>query len=296
MNFPQFIAILKARSVIFMWIFLVAVLTTLIISLILPKTYRATTTLVIDAKGADPITGNTIPATLMPGYMATQVDIIESQNVALKVVKNLNVASNANAKAKYVESTEGKGDINLWYANQFLENLNVEPSKESNLIEISYSGADSDFAATLANAFAQGYIETNLELKTEPIKQAALFFNEQLKGLRNNVEKAQNKLSSFQKEHGITTTDGRLDVEMARLSDLSSQLVMAQAQRYDSTSRKSQLNRRMSDSPDIISNGLIQMLKSQLVQAESKLSDLSNNLGSNHPKILAAQDPPFSVK
>lgn len=292
MSFSQLLAILNARKFIALWVFLVTVLVTTVVSFILPDTYTATTSLVINAKGADPVTGFMMPATLMPGYMATQADIIQSQNVALKVVEKLNINdNNPTAVANFMKATKGKGDIKLWYSQQFMENLDVEPSRESDIIDISYSWADPDFAATMANAFAQAYIETNLQLKTDPAKLAAGFFDKQVKGLRENVEKAQAKLSAYQKKHEITSDTGRLDVEMARLNELSSQLVLAQSQTYDSTSRRTQLSKGApSESPEILSNPLIQGLKSQLVQAEAKLSDASQMLGENHPQYQAAQE------
>ena len=86
MNFSQFILILRARYKIILSILTITVLTTLVVSLLLPKTYKATTALLLNYKGTDPVTGVTLPAQLMPGYMATQVDIINSPSTALKVV------------------------------------------------------------------------------------------------------------------------------------------------------------------------------------------------------------------
>ena len=107
--------------------------------------------------------------------------------------------------------------------------------------------------------------------------------------MRDNVEKAQSKLTAFQKEHGITAIEGRLDVELARLSDLSTQLVVAQSQTYDSKSKNNQINKgSASESPEIIGNPLIQSLKSQLVQAKTKLSEVSQRLGTNHPQYQSA--------
>ena len=290
MRLSQILAILVARRWIALWVFFLTVLVTTLLSFLLPKTYTASTTVVVNAKGADPVTGQMLPAALMPGYMATQFDIIASRNVALKVVDKLQIAQNPTAQAKFLEATDGKGDIRDYYADQFLQGLEVKPSRESSVIEISYRGPDPGFAAALANAFADAYIHTSLELKTNPAKQASVFFDNQIKALRTDVEKAQAKLSAYQNEHGITSSEGRLDVEMARLAELSSQLVVAQAQTYDSNSRRNQLKRGgASDSPEILSNSLIQGLKSQLVQAEAKLSEVSQRLGVNHPQYQSAE-------
>lgn len=288
MSFSQLLSILLARKWIFVWVFLITVLVTTVVSFLLPKTYSATATLVINSKGADPVTGFMLPATLMPGYIATQVDIIESRNVALKVVDKLGIANNATARMQFEKATDGEGDIRHWFADQFIQNLEVAPSLQSSVIEVSYRGADPKFSAAMANAFAEAYIDTSLQLKIEPAKQAALWFDQQIKGLRQNVEQAQTKLSVYQQENGIAFADERLDTEGARLSELSSQLVAAQAQTYDSNSRQNQLKRgNAAESPEILSNSLIQGLKSQLAQAETKLADASQRLGENHPQYQA---------
>ncbi|WP_020167613.1 MULTISPECIES: chain length determinant protein EpsF [Methylotenera] len=288
MSFSQLLSILLARKWIFVWVFSITVLVTTVVSFLLPKTYSATASLVLNSKGADPVTGFMLPATLMPGYIATQVDIIQSRNVALKVVDKLGIANNATAKAQFEKATQGEGDIRHWFADQFIENLEVNPSLQSSVIEVSYRGADPQFSAAMANAFAEAYIDTSLQLKIEPAKQAALWFDQQIKGLRQNVEQAQTKLSAYQQENGIAFADERLDTEAARLGELSSQLVAAQAQTFDSNSRQNQLKRgNAGESPEILSNSLIQGLKSQLAQAETKLSDVSQRLGVNHPQYQA---------
>lgn len=288
MSFSQLLSILLARKWIFVWVFSITVLVTTVVSFLLPKTYSATASLVLNSKGADPVTGFMLPATLMPGYIATQVDIIQSRNVALKVVDKLGIANNATAQAQFEKATQGEGDIRHWFADQFIENLEVNPSLQSSVIEVSYRGADPQFSAAMANAFAEAYIDTSLQLKIEPAKQAAVWFDQQIKGLRQNVEQAQTKLSAYQQENGIAFADERLDTEAARLGELSSQLVAAQAQTYDSNSRQNQLKRgNAAESPEILSNALIQGLKSQLAQAETKLSDASQRLGVNHPQYQA---------
>ncbi|MBL3200653.1 chain length determinant protein EpsF, partial [Klebsiella pneumoniae] len=71
--------------------------------------------------------------------------------------------------------------------------------------------------------------------------QYASWFAGQSKALREGLEKAQSKLSAFQQESGIVATDERLDIENARLAELSSQYTAIQAQRSDSSSRQAQV-------------------------------------------------------
>ena len=286
MNFTQFLLILKARSLVALLALGVTVATTVIVSLLLPKSYTATNTLVVDAKAKDPVTGALLPAQLMPGYMATQVDILKSQNVALKVVQGLKLADNAQVKADFQEATEGQGSIQHWLADLLLQKLEITPSRESAAILVSFSGADPRFAAVVANSFAQAYIETNLQLKVEPARQTSVWFESQIKGLRDNLEQAQSKLSTYQREKGLIASDERIDVETARLAELSSQLVGAQSQTFDSTSRQNQSGNALAE---IEQNPLIQGLKRDLSSGETKLAELSQKVGKNHPQFQRMQ-------
>lgn len=289
MNFSQFLLIVKARFWIVLVTFVLVVTTTAVVSLLLPKTYTATTTLVLNYKGMDPVTGVVLPAQLMPGYMATQIDIISSRNVAIKVVEQLKFAESATAHEQFNKSTMGKGDIHEWYADRLLKGLEVKPSRESSVIEISFNGVDPEFAASVANGFSDAYIKTNLQLKVEPAQKAAEFLGEQTKSLRQNLELAQAKMSKFQQEKGITGGLGSIDVEAARLNDLSTQLVIAQTQAYEANSRLQGARGNGETSPDIAVNPIVQNLKAEIGRAETKLSELSQRVGPNHPQYQSVK-------
>lgn len=70
MNLRQIFLILRARLGIILMVLGITVTTTLAVSLILPKTYKASTSLVLNYKGVDPVTGATLPGQLMPGYLS----------------------------------------------------------------------------------------------------------------------------------------------------------------------------------------------------------------------------------
>ena len=286
MNFSQFLLILKARWLVAVLALGVTVATTLVVSLLLPKNYTANVSLVVDSKAKDPITGTLLPMQLLPGYLATQVDIIKSQNVALKVVDGLKLSENPTIRQQYQESGQTGGDIRHWLSDLLLKKLDVKPSRESSVIQVEFEGADPRFAAIVANAFAQAYVHTNLELKVEPAKQTTAFYDDQIKQLRGTLEKAQNALSDYQQKKGLVASDERIDVETARLAELSSQLVAAQAQTYDTTSRQSQSQNALAE---VEQNPLIQGLKRDLAMGEMKLSELAQKVGKNHPQYQRAQ-------
>jgi chain length determinant protein EpsF len=289
MNLIQFFLILRARWKVAVITMLVVVAAAVTLSLLLPKKYSATATVIVDFKSPDQVTGALLP--MLPGYLPTQVDVIESHRVALKVARNLKLFENPAIKEQFEEATKGRGSIEDWTADLIARGLDVKPSKESSVLEITYSGPDPRFAAILANAFAQAYIDTNLELRVEPARQTAAWFDGRAKGLRENLERAQAKLSEYQRSKGFTATDERLDVEMARLNEISAQYSITQAQAADALSRQHQLSDFLARGtppeslPDVLANPLLQNMKGQLVTSEAHLQQLSSQLGLNHPEV-----------
>jgi succinoglycan biosynthesis transport protein ExoP len=290
MSLPQLLTILRARHRIIVSTLLICVAAAAALSLLMPKTYKASASLLLNYKGTDPVSGAILPAQLVAGYMATQMDIVTSRRVALKTVDNLGLAANPVFRQRFAAATGGAGDINQWLADMLLKAVSVSPAKESSVIELNAKSADPAFAAAIANGFATAYQQLNLQIKVEPLQEAAKYFGEQMKSLRVDLETAQNKLSRYQQDHGLVSTDDHLDVESARLNDLSTQLVQAQGAAIEASTRGNQaMGKGGSDSPDVIANQLIQNLKSSLAASEGRLALLGQTLAPNHPQYQAAQ-------
>ena len=288
MNFSQFLLILKARRMILLVTLSLVVISTLVLNLITPKSYQAVTSIALNSRGIDPVTGFSLPAYTMSGYVSTQLEIITSEKVAVKVVENLKLTENKSAIDKFKAVTNGKGEIKSWMANLLLKNLDARQSRDSGIIDITYSGVDPEFAATMANAFAEAYVETTIQLKVEPAQKAAQVLGLENEVLRSNIEKAQARLAEYQQQKGLTSVAGSMDVESARLNDLSSQLVAAQNQAYEARSRQAQTAGTGDESPDLAANPMVQNLKMDIARAESKLSELSQRIGPNHPQYQQA--------
>lgn len=290
MNPLQILFILRARYKIALVTMLVTVAAMLAVALQLPKQYSATTSVLVDVKSPDPIA-----AMLMPSSLSTQVDIINSERVARKVVKMLRLDDSPVVRQQWTEATKGMGRLDVWLADRLLKGLQVRPGRDSNIISISYNGADPGFAAAIANTFAQAYIETTIELKVELARQYALWFGDQGKTLRENLEKTQSRLSAYQQEKGIVARDEQLDTETAKLNELSSQLTLVQAQTYDALS-KQKLGGAADTLPEVMQNTLITGLKSDIARQEARLQETAINLGKNHPLYQRMQSEISALK
>ena len=292
MNLYLFLSVLRARIGVFAFVLGVTVVAAVAVTLLLPKTYKATVSLVVDVKEEQSLS-NVLHPLILPqerlSYMQTQTDIITSEKVARKVVQDLRLAENATARAAFAEEATSGGSIEDWLAANLLRRLKVGTS-QSSVIQVSFSSVEPHFSALVANAFAKAYIDTMLELRVEPTREAAEWFDEQLKGLRANLEDAQAKLTDYYRRKGIVAADERYDVENIRLGELSSQVVRAQDQAIGWQTRERQARDfverggQLDELPEVLSDPLIQKLKSELVAGEAKLQELAAVYGANYPQ------------
>lgn len=294
MNLIQLLLVLKARKKVMLLTLIITVITAAAVSVMTPETFLATASVLVDSQSIDPITGLKLSSDLLPGYMATQVDIISSHNVAARVVDNLKIADEPKIIAKFQEKTDGRGAIRDWVADLLLGKLKVKASHDSSVIDISYLGNDPESAATIANAFVSAYILANLDLKTQPAKQTATWFDTQLKELRDNLENAQAKLATYQNTHDIVIggqaargviSGDQMDAESSRLEALSAQLVAAQAQSYESISKN---RNSANNSAEVMNNPTVQDISTSLIKAEAALSQLGSTEGVNNPEYQSA--------
>jgi succinoglycan biosynthesis transport protein ExoP len=291
MTLSQLLSILRARLSVASLIFLLTVGTVVGITIVLPKQYTATATLVVDQSRPDPVGAAIYGGNPSPAFMATQIDVLKSDRVAQHVVQKLALAEDPTAREKWMKATDGTGNLESWLVENIQLSLDVKPPRESNVISVGYKSSDASNAAMMANAFAQAYMEVLLELRVDPAKQYSAFFDTRGKELRADVERAQAKLSAYQRERGVViASDGQLDVEAARLNELSAQLVAVQAATSDSTSRQAQAQGEAADRlQEVINNPVLAGLRADIARAEAHLQELSSRLGDNHPQIIEAK-------
>src|SRR4051812_30628600 len=283
MNPSQVLSVLRAHWKIMLLMALITTALVMVVSELLPKKYTATTTVLVDVKSPDPVV-----AMFAPANLATQVDIINSERTAQRVVRMLGLAEAPGVRDQWMSATGGKGTPEQWLAGLLLRGLGVGPSRDSNMVFIAYTGSDPAFAAAVANGFAQAYIDVSIELKVDPARQYARWFGDQGKTLRDNLEKAQNRLFQFQQEKGLIARDERLDAETARLQELSSQLVRVQEEINDARSK--QRSGASGDRlPEVQRDADVGGLRTEINRQEAKLQEAGLNLGKNHPQYQRMQ-------
>ncbi|PKO33204.1 MAG: chain length determinant protein EpsF [Betaproteobacteria bacterium HGW-Betaproteobacteria-7] len=285
MSLQRFFLILRGRWRLVAGVLLGVMLLTLVANLLLPRKYVAEAAVVVDTRPADPVLGVVQPVTAASAVMSTQVDIILSERVAQHAVALLKLDQDPDLRGQWLDQTNGRGSLQAWLAAPMRHHLKVMPTHESNVVSIIYTAGDAATAAVVANAFAQAYIDTNLELKVASASQYSQWFGERTRSFRDKLEAAQQKLSAYQQSHRIVVADEKLDVETARLSELSTQLVEVQGHRAATRGRNSQAG-SADILPEVVGNGLIQNLKARLADLDGQRQQLALRLRETHPEYL----------
>ncbi len=253
------------------------------VTAVLPKQYLATASLVLDIK-PDPIAGS-YPGLVSNSLVTTQVDVLLSERVARRVVRNLRLLEHAVLKAQWQEQADPAQPMDQWLLEMLRKRVDVRPSRESNVIQVAYKATDGKSAAALANGFVQAYLDTALELRVDPARQFSSFFDDRSREARTALSVAQQRLASFEQDKGLLVTDERLDIENARLAELSSQVAVALGQRSDAHSRVQTTRLRpLQELPDVISHPVVSGLRAEHSRMASRLQELDARLGPEHPQ------------
>ncbi|HZN85301.1 MAG TPA: GNVR domain-containing protein [Burkholderiales bacterium] len=291
MDLNQFLLALRARRKAFIIAFAATVFTAIAVALIVPKKYVATATLMADARDEQAMSPVRMSPRERAGYYQTQIDLITSSRIATQVARDLKLAQRPGWREAWESDTGGQGQIDDWIATQLREKVLVDTSV-SNLLLVNYASDNPRFAAEVANAFATAYLNVALQLRTEPTREAAAWFDEQLKMLRTQVVQGQSRLNAYQKQKGILVEDARMDVESTRLAELSTQLMAARNATLDAQARYKQATEILESGaspesiPDVLSNAYLTGLKTDLGRIEGRIEQENAVLGPNHPQVL----------
>lgn len=285
MTLHQFFSILHARRFLAGLILLATLALALTWIVLRPIHYIARAPVLVDVR-TDPVGGAVMQGLLAPSFVATQIDIVRSDRVAQRVVEILRMDKQPSEIQRWRDATQGKGSPQAWFAHELQTELDVKPARESNIINISWKGKSPAEAARVANAFSQAYLDTSLELKTDPARGYAVWFDDQVKAARLNLADAQEKLSSFQEKTGIVSSDERGDFETNRLNELSLQLTRAQGQTTESLGKRGASRDTVAE---VMQNPLINGLRADVARMEGKVEDGNAYLGARHPQMQRMQ-------
>lgn len=293
MSFLQLLEALRSRYPIIVLIVALAVTGAVVLTRMQPAEFTSTTSLIVEM--TDPIETDERSSRSEPSesYIATQLDIIRSLAVAQRVVEGLELAE----EPYFAElvAAESSLPVEQRIRRVIAQAMSVRPSRDSQVVEISYTSADRQLSAKLANGFADAYLELVLQMSVEPARREAEWFDEQRRDIRKWVEEARQRLSGYQQEMGILTSDEKIDIETAKLQQLSTEVTAARTAASgaialaDEVDEQLERNRDVLFLPDAAASALYQSLQVDLSAQDAAIAELAGSLGPEHPRLARAR-------
>ncbi|HEY4203095.1 MAG TPA: exopolysaccharide transport family protein [Devosiaceae bacterium] len=222
------------------------------------------------------------------------------KGVVQSTITQLTGSSPMPAPAVISEDTRRQDTINM-----LLANLGVSNDGHSLTIFLYYTADDPQTAATVANAFANAYINHQVDVQMSAIETVRTWLGQKVDGLRHEVEMAESARTQFRQQAGLVEVDGAtlqarrvaaLDQELANikgsLGGARARLQTAQGLTADSDGiafsevlasptiqafriEQARLQRAIEDisSAGAIKSGDLPVLKSQLASINQQIAD-----------------------
>jgi uncharacterized protein involved in exopolysaccharide biosynthesis len=161
--------------------------------------------------------------------------------------------------------------------------LNISQGRSSQLLYVEVSAREPNKAARIANAIADIYLLEERRLVNEPASPRAREYSAQLAELQAKVTAAQEKVTTFRRQSGLSDIAAHNDLEWQSLNTLEQQLLAVQNVRR-ANEAKALGDQAVSD--EVLTSETVQSLKGELMTQESQLAQLGATLGSRHPRVL----------
>src|SRR3984885_14035383 len=245
-----------------------------------------------------------------PTELETEVKILQSDLLALQVIKELNLdrrpefggskpqlPSSLDLAPDPLQGDSGRASSLL---GGFKGSLKVSLSPNTRIVEIRYRSADKQMAANVVNTLMQTYVENNFKARFESTMQASDWLSKQLVDLQMKVETSQEKLVRYQKEHEILGMDEKQNIITNKLDELNKELTSAESERMD---KEAVYQLIQSGDPDAVASGvagidggggsgsqsgsmLLESLNAKAADLRIQAADLNTQFGPSYPKLL----------
>ena len=178
-----------------------------------------------------------------------------------------------------------------------LKNVNISPVRLSRLVMIHFTSPDPQFSAAVANAWADSFIQTNLERKIQATSYGRNLLQQQLGQLKQRLDESQRQLVSYASAERIINLpaqsgDGRSSSERSIVADnlaaLNAALSQATADRIQAAARYEQAG-RAGASTEALRNPAINSLRQKRAELAAEYQRLMTQFEPEYPAAKAVQ-------
>lgn len=230
-SLSDYISLLIKWKNLFLSIMFIALLTSIVISLLLPKQYRATTTFMVPAQKdfgfgnlGGLLSGGSsaldIGASLL-GVTNTNEDMIIGFIISRPIISQ--IASKYNLYDYYSIDDYSYEDL----AKAFLGDLQVDPN-EYGFIEVNVINEDPVLAAKMANELVKLADSLNIHFNTLQAKSYKDFVEKRYLQTLTDLKNAEDAYYTFQKENGVIDIPEQVKAMVESTSKLEAQVIQAE--------------------------------------------------------------------
>lgn len=267
-----------------------------------PKLFRAAASMVIETRTPKLLTGVEEVVDMGAGgwvpdsFYETEHEVMRSRAVAAAAAIAMRLPQNDefNGLAGVTDPEErARRMAALDPAELTLGRYAVEPDRRSSVVRISVVDEDPKFAADLANAVVDAYRDLNVDKRVEGNRDASRWLGVQHGDLRSKLEATEDKLISFMEENDVlnASMESQLDEVKQRASAFNGQLAEEEAASIRDTLNVAALKQVREDPslidtlPEIQAAGVVNSLKTKLVELRATEVDLTARYQAEHPRM-----------
>jgi polysaccharide biosynthesis transport protein len=277
-DFRQYLHKIRAQWKLVTAVVALCALASVVQFAITPKQYIAQTVLQIERRSLTMFTNSQNPWLenfWNFEFYPTQYQLLSSRGLAERVAKNLRLADNQDFAPG---ASDGGGNIADEdramlgaLANGLRGGLSVNPIKNTQLVEISYRSSSPEFAAKAVNAFADAFIDWDIESRTNTVGNASTFLGEQIEKLKQEITDREAQLQAFSRTKDIVDVTPESNVAYQRLASLNKDYMDAVRVRIEKQARYEELANTGKDTvADAQSSGLVSSLRKEQLELERK--------------------------
>jgi polysaccharide biosynthesis transport protein len=293
-SLADFLRILRLRKALVLLVLSLVVLTTLVVTALLPKWYLATTKIRVEKpEGEVKLFQAQSNSSYDPYFLQDQFRILQSEKILYPVIANLGL--NERLGAALGAGAALPTAITFQYLLKDM--VRVESQRNSSIIEINVYALDGTLAAVIANEIARVYAEDRVTLATSEQREGLAQLRRELEAQERVVTAQRDGVEKLRKDLNISGVDLNArysDMEIETLRQMQTSLI---ALRVDAIGRKTRWERFKSILPEdrinlvnseLIQDQNIQNLLQAYLAADQDVTRLKSRLGAAHPELVAA--------
>ena len=276
-----------------------AIVLAIIATVMMKPLYRSTVTLHVEPEtpSAFNIDETAYGGRTDPEFLPTQIELLESRQMAERVVEKLdlvNAAAENPPESSFLSWIRGDDEeepqvrekMVVKLAEKVQANATASPIRGTNMVEISVVSGDPDRAAQMANTLADSYIDWNMEAKFAVLGQASRFLGSQTEQLRGEIAQLERELQQYGFEKDIVTTDPDTNITMQNLEQVNRDYTTAVADRVSKEATYQELrNSSAASIADSVSGGLVTQLRNEQIKLEREYADKLNLFKPEWPEM-----------